>query len=316
MLAAGRGSVTPTIGSLVMERPSPEDIARAARALGVEPMAWRTVARGGQTASSRWIAAPPDGSTRFVKIAFTLDTASWIRDEHLFYAQHRGLGFTPELLGWFDDGERPVLVLEDLTDATWPPPWDRAGVDAVLACLADVASTTPSPELPPVGRSQFDRDGWREIASDPEPFLRLGLCEPAWLDDHLDAMVHAADRAVLEGDRLLHFDVRSDNICLSGDRALLIDWNFACLGNPVADVAAWLPSLHAEGGPAPEEVLDPSHEVTCLAAMFAGYFASHAARPPIPEAPHVRPLQLMQARTAIAWASRALGLTEPRAVST
>jgi aminoglycoside phosphotransferase (APT) family kinase protein len=256
----------------------------------------------------------PDGSTRFVKIAFTLDTASWVRDEHLFYAQHRGLGFTPELLGWFDDGERPVLVLEDLSAATWPPPWDRAGVDAVVSCLADVASTPASRELPPVGRSQFDRDGWREIANDLEPFLRLGLCEAAWLDDHLDAMMHAADRAVLEGDRLLHFDVRSDNICLRDGRALLVDWNFACLGNPLADVTAWLPSLHAEGGPAPEEVVETSHEVAALAAMFAGYFASHAARPAIPEAPHVRPLQLMQARTALPWASRALGLTEPEPV--
>jgi Phosphotransferase enzyme family len=294
-----------------MERPDLEDVERATRALGAVPVAWRTVARGGQTAASRWIATMPDGSTRFVKIAFTLDTAAWIRDEHLFYARHRGLGFTPELLGWDDDGERPVMVLEDLSDALWPPPWGRASVDAVLACLAGVASTPPSPEVPPVGRSQFDRDGWREIASEPEPFLRLGLCEAGWLDDHLTALMHAADRAVLEGDRLLHFDVRSDNICLRDGGAVLIDWNFACIGNPLADVTAWLPSLHAEGGPPPEEVVAPGPEVAALAAMFAGYFAAHAARPPIPEAPHVRPLQLMQARTAIPWASRALGLTEP-----
>ena len=297
-----------------MERPDPEDVERAVRALHAEPAAWRTVARGGQTAASRWIATMPDGSTRFVKIAFTMDTASWIRDEHLFYAQHRGLAFTPELLGWFDDGDRPVLVLEDLSRATWPPPWERSGVDAVLACLSDVASTTPSRELPPVGRSQFDREGWREIAGDPEPFLRLGLCDADWLHGHLDALTDAADRAVLEGDALLHFDVRSDNICLRDGGAMLVDWNFACLGNPLADVTAWLPSLHAEGGPTPEEVVDPSPEVASFAAMFAGYFASHAGRPPIPEAPHVRPLQLMQARTAIPWASRALGLTEPKPV--
>jgi thiamine kinase-like enzyme len=46
---------------------------------------------------------------------------------------------------------------------------------------------------------------------------------------------------------LLHFDVRSDNLCFRDGRALLIDWNLACIGNPVVDVAAWLPSLHAEG---------------------------------------------------------------------
>ena len=81
------------------------------------------------------------------------------------------------------------------------------------------------------------------------------------------------------------------------------------MGNPLADVAAWLPSLHAEGGPATDEILpDGAAE---LAALLAGYFAAHAERPPIPEAPHVRPLQLMQARKALPWAAGALGLPPP-----
>jgi len=85
--------------------PPPEDVERATRALKAEPVAWRAVERGGQTAASRWIATLPDGATRFVKIAFTLDTAAWIRDEHLFYLQHKGLAFLPAMIGWDDDGE-------------------------------------------------------------------------------------------------------------------------------------------------------------------------------------------------------------------
>jgi aminoglycoside phosphotransferase (APT) family kinase protein len=107
----------------------------------------------------------------------------------------------------------------------------------------------------------------------------------------------------------MHFDVRSDNLCIRDGRAILVDWNFACVGNPLADVACWLPSLHAEGGPAPDEIL--SEGAAELAALLAGYFASHAARPEIPEAPHVRTLQLRQARTALPWAARALGLPPP-----
>jgi thiamine kinase-like enzyme len=57
---------------------------------------------------------------------------------------------------------------------------------------------------------------------------------------------------------LLHFDVRSDNVCFAGDRAVLVDWNWAAIGNPVMDVAARLPSLHAEGGPPPEEISSAS----------------------------------------------------------
>ena len=251
-----------------------------------------------------------DGSTAFVKSARSDDTASWIRDEHLFYAQMRGASFLPTMLGWHDDGERPVIVLEDLSAAHWPPPWDPGNVDAVLACLDEVAASTPPPDLPSVADSQFDFQGWIEIEDDPEPFLGLRLCSRRWLEAALPTLRFATEIAPLAGDALLHFDVRSDNICIRDGRAVLVDWNFACAGNPLADVAAWLPSLHAEGGPAPEDILpDGAAE---LAALLAGYFGAHAARPEIPEAPHVRTLQLRQARTALPWAARALGLPPPR----
>ncbi len=290
-------------------KPPPEEAARIARALKVEPLLFREITRRGQTNAAHWLVELPDGTRVFVKVARGDDTASWIRDEHLFYAQARGAPFLPRLLGWDDDGERPVLALEDLSDADWPPPWDRDRVDAVLACLAEVSSMTPPADLPRAVDSQFDFQGWNEIEDDPEPFLALRLCSRTWLEAALPILRYATEIAPLDGDALLHFDVRSDNICLRDDRAVLVDWNFACLGNPLADVAAWLPSLHAEGGPQPEEVLPEG--AAELAALLAGYFSAHAGRPPIPEAPHVRALQLRQARTALPWAARALGLPPP-----
>ncbi|HET9724854.1 MAG TPA: hypothetical protein VFR44_13580 [Actinomycetota bacterium] len=93
--------------------------------------------------------------------------------------------------------------------------------------------------------------------------------------------------------------------------AVLVDWNWTSTGDPLVDIAFWLPSLHAEGGPPPEDVLGTADGVGRLAACSAGFFAAHAARPPIPTAPHVRPTQLRQARTALPWAARALGLPPP-----
>jgi len=292
-------------------RPSADDIERASRALKAEPVAWRAVTRGGQTAASRWVATLPDGSTRFVKIAHTDDTASWIRDEHLFYALAGPRPYLPAFLGWRDDGERPVLVLEDLSDAVWPPPWSDERVDSVLRCLREVAESEPPPDLPDARNSQFALDAWPEVAADPGPFLALGLCSAHWLKRHLPALSAASSAARFTGDRLLHFDVRSDNLCFRDGRVLLIDWNFACLGNPVFDVAAWLPSLHAESGPAPEQILDTTDEVAAIASLLAGYFGWRGAHPDIPEAPHVRPLQRRQASTALPWAARALGLPPP-----
>ncbi len=253
----------------------------------------------------------PDGTTRFVKIGSTDDTASWIRDEHPFYALAGPRPYLPVLLGWYDDGERPVLVLEDLSGAMWPPPWSSERVDAVLAALREVAESEPPPGLPDARNSQFALDAWPEIAADPEPFLGLGLCSAAWLDRHLPVLSEAAATANFEGDALLHFDVRSDNLCFRDGRAVLIDWNFACTGDPVFDVAAWLPSLHAEGGPPPEHVLPSATPVAAIASLVAGNFGWRGAQAPIPGAPHVRPLQRKQAVTALPWAARALGLPAP-----
>jgi hypothetical protein len=292
-----------------MDGPVPVEAARITRALRADPVAYREVTRPGQTNAPHWLVELPSGVCAFVKAARGDETASWIRDEHLFYSRMRGASFVPRMLGWHDDGERPVLALEDLSDARWPPPWTREDVDQVLECLAEVAGSTPPPDLPLAVDSQFDFQGWIEIEDDPAPFLALGLCSPSWLEAALPTLRFATEIAPLAGSSLLHFDVRSDNICLHDGRAVLIDWNFACIGNPLADVVFWLPSLHAEGGPRPEEIVpDGAAE---LAALIAGYFASHAARPEILEAPHVRSLQLRQARTALPWAARALDLPPP-----
>jgi Ser/Thr protein kinase RdoA (MazF antagonist) len=199
------------------------------------------------------------------------------------------------------------MALEDLSEAHWPPPWDRALVDAVMACLETVGRTPPPPDLPTERQGQFDLSGWPELQRDPEPFLRLSVCSERWLLEVMEPMSEAATRAPLAGDALLHGDVRGDNLCARDGVVSLVDWNLACVGNPRFDVAAWLPSLHAEGGPAPEEILT-GEDAAPFAALLAGFFAARAGRPPIPEAPHVRPLQLAQARTALPWAARALGL--------
>ncbi len=247
-----------------------------------------------------------------MKIAALDYTADWLRDERRVYEALDGHPFLPRSLGWDDDGLAPALVIEDLSGETWPPPWDAARVDAVLATLDAVHTTTPPAGVPPAVESQFGRDGWPDVMADPQPFLALGICSSAWLEEHLPALADASASAEIGGVSLLHFDVRSDNLCLRGDRAVFVDWNGACVGNPVLDTAAWLPSLHAEGGPAPHEILpDETPGLPQLASLLAGYFSARAGLSPIPQAPHARPLQLAQSTTALPWAARLLGLPAP-----
>jgi hypothetical protein len=80
------------------------------------------------------------------------------------------------------------------------------------------------------------------------------------------------------------------------------------VGNARLDVAFWLPTLVAEGGPRPEAILP---HAAAEAAFVAGFFAARAGQPPIPGAPAIRPLQLEQLRHALPWACRELALQPP-----
>jgi hypothetical protein len=292
--------------------PEPSDVERARRALGTAPVAWRPVPAHGARATRRFVVDLPDGSSAFVKIAAFGYVADWFRAERIAYEALEGSAFLPRLVGWDDDGVAPLLALEDLSDASWPPPWEEVDVDAVLVALDDLHAAIPRRALPPAVERQFGLDGWPDVREDPRPFLSTGICSASWLEEHLPALAEASANAPIDGDRVLHFDVRSDNLCLRRGRAVFVDWNHACIGNPVLDTASWLPSLRSEGGPPPETILaDGTPGLPEIAAFLAGYFSARAGLPPIPQAPHVRGLQLAQAATSLPWAARLLGLPPP-----
>ena len=287
-----------------------EDRERIARATGRTPLALTLAGGHGAPSNRRWIATFADGTTAFAKIAAYDYVAGWLRTEKANYEALEGAPFLPRLLGWDDDGSEPCLVLEDLSGAIWPPPWTAPRIDAVVATLEQLQATPAPLTIPAMFGEMFDiREGWHALRIDPAGALSLGIFDERWLSGHLDPLESAAGTAVLEGDALLHGDVRSDNLCFIDGRTLLVDWNWACRGSRVLDVAAWLPSLAHEGGPEPWTILPGQGE---LASLLAGFFLEHAGREPIPQAPHVRQLQLDQGLVALGWACRELGLSPPQ----
>jgi hypothetical protein len=275
-----------------------------ALAAGAEPLRWEAVVSGGYgTNSARWRVELADGRAVFVKLALDEAAAGWLRDEHRLYSALEA-PFIPELAGWYD-GAQTLLVLEDLSEAHCPPPWQEGQIDSVLATLEAMAATPAPPGLPALEELRERLNGWELVADDPEPLLSTGLCPGAWLDAALPGLREVAATCDLSGDSLVHLDVRSDNLCFRDGRMFLVDWNGACAGNPLIDLVSWLPSLRLEGGPEPWEVVPDSGG---LAALVAGYFASRAGLPTPPTAPRVRPFQLAQAEVALPWAVRELGL--------
>ena len=159
-----------------MESPCREDVARIGGLTGRRPIRFRRAA-GGYTAAERWVVDFEGGAGAFAKIGVDPLMAGWLRQEHRAYAALDG-DFMPELLGW-DDGERPLLLLEDLSGCFWPPPWDTGRVDQVLEAVARLRAAGPrhlSPldaavrALPDAGkasrrnRRRFCPSDWRPLA--------------------------------------------------------------------------------------------------------------------------------------------------------
>src|SRR3954463_4824875 len=253
-----------------------DDADRIELAVGTRPTVLEPVAGHGAPSHRRWRVLFGDRSPAFAKVAAFDYVADWLRLEHANYRSLAGMPYLPDVVGWHDDGEAPVLVIEDLSQAVWPPPWSSQAVDAVLEALAEIQSTPPPTAIDEDFGALFDiHEGWDPMRDDPTGALALGVFHRPWFERHADDLAAAAATAELGGDVLLHGDVRSDNLCLRAGRAVMIDWNWACLGARNLDLASSLPSLYHEGGPEPWTLLPGAAP---LASLLAGFFLEHGAR--------------------------------------
>jgi len=274
------------------------------RLTGRRPRAWHAVS-GGCSPAGRARVELEDGATLFAKWGTNEATARYLREELVLYRHLRG-DFMPAFLGW--DDALPLLLIEDLGAGLWPPPWHLSRAREVVATLRRV-HRHPSPDG--IGSLAAHRQlllGWERVAADPAPFLSLGLASAAWLRDALPALRAAAAAVPLAGDDLLHLDARGDNLCFRDARVVLVDWNWACIGNGAVDLAFFAVNVPAHGGPEPEAFLQADGG---CASLVAGYFAAAAGLPEPPGTTGVRALQQAHLRAALPWAARRLGLPPP-----
>jgi hypothetical protein len=273
------------------------------RAVGSRPVEYLD-RPGGYTTANRFAVRLANGGRVFVKSAVDPLLVGWLRREYEIYDALEA-SFVPRLVGWDDDGERALLVLEDLSDAEWIWSWDSARVDAVVTAIGEIALAPIPPNTPAVRDAHpgvFAR--WRDVERDPGPFLSLELRDAAWLERHLPTILEAAESAPVDGDLLCHLDVRSDNICFRDGTCVLVDWNWAVRASGLVDMVGWLPSLAAEGGPRPWELLPG--ENLALVALVGGVWASVAGLPAPPTAPQVRQVQRQQLTVVLDWLDRQL----------
>ena len=203
-----------------------------------------------------------------------------------------------------------ILVLEDLHDAHWPPPYPDDGA-GLLETVALVSETRPPPGLRrrPEGRPLGTY--WHRIADDPEPVLAQASFSAAWLDGVLPELVAAESRARLAGDDFLHDDVWHGNVCYTARGVVLIDWASVSIGDRRLDLAYALLSIRSTGATPPPVEFD---DEAAYAALLAGSNAYNAAQPigdSIMRASMLRAGWLHDLKYALIWAADLLGLPRP-----
>ncbi len=273
--------------------------------LGVAPSEWELQA-GGHTRAGKARAILPDGVGMFVKWAAG-DAGAALLDELRVLSVVRG-SFLPRVAGWSVDPA--VVVMEDLSRGTWPPPYpdDLEPLWTALRAKADVA---PPDGLPRLEDWPGSRHRWARVAEDARPFLGLGVVSRVWLNAHLPVLIAAEEAVPLAGAQLVHNDVFSGNVTFVSDRAVLVDWATAAVGNALLDTAMAVLSLRSEGGP---RVRLGFPDEPGFAAMLAGHNALEAPAP-LPDWARpdstLRVEQLGDLRHAMAWAAECLDLPPP-----
>ncbi|HUZ26475.1 MAG TPA: aminoglycoside phosphotransferase family protein [Streptosporangiaceae bacterium] len=220
----------------------------------------------------------------------------------------------PRLLGTIEDDGWVLLLFEDIDGAMPAQPWRPPELARVLAALTDLAtSLTPAPFDAPALADANARAfaGWRGLLAQAGRGTDGLTGLDRWARDHLAelAELEAGWPAAGAGAGLVHTDLRADNILLTADRVVFVDWPWACIGAPWVDLLCMAPSIAMQGGPPAEEVFtghpvardaDPA-AVTAVLAALAGYFVRASRQPDPPGIPTVRAFQAAQGAVTLDW---------------
>ncbi|MEV0092942.1 aminoglycoside phosphotransferase family protein [Streptomyces sp. NPDC050738] len=266
-----------------------------------------------------------DGRRAFVK---AVSAGANARSPHFHRAEARNAAALPDgvpaprLLGAYDDGDWVVLAFEDIDGHQPQIPWQREQLARVLDAVGDLSDRlTPSPVEVPYAADVLSGDfsGWRKLAEAGDPGERDAL-DP-WAGRHLDTLAHLADgwADAARGETLAHGDLRADNILLTPERVVFVDWPHACRAVPWFDLLVMLPCVAAQGGPDPQELFlrhplgrdaDPD-AVTAVLAALTGYFVRGSLQPPPPGLPTLRAFQGAQGAAALGWLRKRLAPALP-----
>jgi aminoglycoside phosphotransferase len=204
----------------------------------------------------------------------------------------------PTLYEVYDDGDWVGLLFEDIEGRLPSHPWEQRDAERVLDAVSELTEAldpSPWPDAPVAAiRSVEFLSRWDNVIAD-------GLDVPDWAagrEQELAELAQTGLRALAEGKALAHWDLRADNIILTDDRVVFIDWAHPALAPRWADTvilqadmreSVRLPAL-------PDDVA-----ITGFLAAIAGGLWCGAAQPAPPGLPTIRTWQRRHAIIHLDW---------------
>ncbi|BDZ64175.1 protein kinase family protein [Agromyces mangrovi Wang et al. 2018] len=223
----------------------------------------------------------------------------------------------PGVRGVVDQGDWIAVVFDDVEGRHPHTPWQPDELTAVLDALAALTAEPAPPALRGMLGSATDAlddnlRSWERLAADPSRLPALAPDDREWVAGRIDEFAVAATTAIGEvgGDRLVHLDVRADNVLVRPDGSVvLVDWPWAALGAGWLDALVLLVNVRLYDPTADVESLLHGHPVFAgldddvanrLLIGLTGFFLEASAGPEVPSIPTLRRFQLDQGLVSLA----------------
>lgn len=239
------------------------------------------------------------------------DAPTLYRQEIANHQIIRGL-VAPSLSAHFELEDWVVLLFPFVDGAHPNAPPTKAQVEAIV----DFISAQPAaPESLKSVNERFESElwGWRKLADARPRGLRPWAVRHA---RHCAGLEHHWTEAA-RGGRVIHADLRSDNIMMSSEGSVFVDWAFASRGHPLFDLVSYLLSAAAEGYAEADAALSrtvarlgwSAEAANVLLTAFTGWYLWLALQPPVAGIPTLRVFQSTMADAGSRWLAQRLGLS-------